>query len=158
MGLRPPLALLRDRRHERRRSLTPIKLQVWRAEDEDIPPRAALHRGALLLVAGLTISSAARAQGETVVVEAADGNVVEPATITLTSSAKRWFGETWIAPNIVGYYCHRRAQLQSNKDARYVPYTAGARSQVQTGDNIEETIPALGNGDGAEPVRGGVRR
>ena len=38
----------------------------------------------LLLVAGFTISSPARAQGETVVVEAADGNVFEPATITIT--------------------------------------------------------------------------
>ncbi len=37
----------------------------------------------LLLVAGFTISSSARAQGKTVVVEAADGLVFEPATITI---------------------------------------------------------------------------
>ena len=37
----------------------------------------------LLLVGGLAITSPARAQGETVVVEAADGNVFEPATITI---------------------------------------------------------------------------
>ncbi len=42
---------------------------------------------ALLLIGGLTISSPAgastTAQGETVVVEAADGNVFEPATVTI---------------------------------------------------------------------------
>ncbi|MDP9352905.1 MAG: cupredoxin family copper-binding protein [Chloroflexota bacterium] len=37
----------------------------------------------LLLVGGLAITLPARAQGETVVVEAADGNVFEPATITI---------------------------------------------------------------------------
>ncbi len=38
----------------------------------------------LLLVGGLAVTSTARAQGETVVVEAADGNVFEPATITIS--------------------------------------------------------------------------
>jgi plastocyanin len=37
----------------------------------------------LVLAAGATVSSPIRAQGETAVVEAADGNVFEPATITI---------------------------------------------------------------------------
>ncbi len=38
----------------------------------------------LLLVGSLAVTLPARAQGETVVVEAADGNVFEPATITIS--------------------------------------------------------------------------
>lgn len=42
-----------------------------------------LFAALLVLAAGLTVSSTIRAQGETAVVEAADGNVFEPATITV---------------------------------------------------------------------------
>jgi len=78
----------------------------------------------------------------------------------LGNSEYEWFVDHWLAEHIImgNDFYRRRAQSQSDKDAKYVTYAAGARSQFQTGDNNEETIPALGDGDGAEPVRGGVRR
>ncbi len=44
---------------------------------------ARLFAALLVLVAGLLVTSPTRAQGRTVVVEAADGNVFRPATITI---------------------------------------------------------------------------
>ena len=44
---------------------------------------ARLFAALLVLVAGLLVTSPTRAQGETVVVEAAEGNVFRPATITI---------------------------------------------------------------------------